>query len=58
MKINMKNPEIRVRNIIKSGIIIIKRRRTKNPKILMLNFGLVGNTFILQLSQNIISFGS
>jgi hypothetical protein len=38
--------------VVNISIIII----TKVPNNLILNLGLVGNTFILQLSQNIISF--
>ncbi|MBA7531213.1 hypothetical protein ES705_23424 [subsurface metagenome] len=37
------------------GINIAEMRIINNPNILMLNLGLVGNTFILQFVQNCIS---
>jgi hypothetical protein len=55
MNRNIRRPEKKGIDMIVMGINIAEMRIIKNPKILMLNLGLVGNTFILQFGQNCIS---
>ena len=55
MNRKIKSPDKIGIDIIVMGITIAEMRIINNPNILMLNLGLVGNTFILQLVQNCIS---